>query len=126
VGAAIATLLVSPRLQRAAASQGRRTATSQEQYQAQGRMTVRYGGKVYDVTGSRLWPEGRHMKQHDAWQDLTEALTRAPHGPQVLERFTVVEDGGDEPPPSVQRVFLVMVYVNACLMATVVLVVAIW
>jgi hypothetical protein len=30
---------------------------SQKQFKAQGRITVVYRGKVYDITGSRLWPE---------------------------------------------------------------------
>jgi len=48
---------------------------------------VSYKGKVYDVTGSRLWKNGRHVNKHEAGMDLTEALESAPHGADVLERF---------------------------------------
>lgn len=58
------------------------------------------GGKVYDFTASRLWAAGNHMQQHQAGQDLTEALKSAPHVRAVVERFPVVgllEE--PEPPP---------------------------
>lgn len=43
--------------------------------------------KIYDVTSSRLWKNGIHMKRHAAGLDLTTELAAAPHGPEVLERF---------------------------------------
>ncbi|MDR1727752.1 MAG: hypothetical protein LBT74_07485 [Acidobacteriota bacterium] len=48
---------------------------------------VAANGKVYDVSASRLWKDGAHMGQHHAGADLTQSLGRAPHGPEVLERF---------------------------------------
>jgi predicted heme/steroid binding protein len=51
---------------------------------------VAYGGKVYDVTRSFLWPKGNHQGLHRAGQDLTEAFSAAPHGVEFLERFPVV------------------------------------
>ena len=47
---------------------------------------VIYNGRVYDVTDSRLWKNGKHMARHFAGSDLSEALASAPHGPEVLER----------------------------------------
>jgi len=38
-----------------------------------------YQNRVYDVTGSDKWREGRHFGRHSAGSDLTDALTRAPH-----------------------------------------------
>ena len=43
-------------------------------------------GKVYDVTGSFLWKDGRHQAMHDAGLDLTLALGGAPHGADLLPR----------------------------------------
>ncbi len=43
-------------------------------------------GKVYDVSESKLWKTGSHMKRHPGGMDLTEDLPAAPHGPEVLER----------------------------------------
>ncbi|TCK60925.1 DUF2231 domain-containing protein [Seleniivibrio woodruffii] len=49
-------------------------------------------GRVYDVTESRLWKNGKHAGKHFAGMDLTEALKSAPHGVEVLERFSHVGD----------------------------------
>ncbi len=49
-------------------------------------------GKIYDVTESKLWKNGKHAGKHFAGMDLTEALKSAPHGVDVLERFAHVED----------------------------------
>jgi len=46
-----------------------------------------YQGKVYDVTESRLWKIGIHMRRHRAGSDLTIDLQAAPHGMDVLERY---------------------------------------
>jgi len=51
---------------------------------------VAVNGKIYDFTASKLWPAGDHMKQHQAGQDLTEDLLKAPHVRAVVERFPVV------------------------------------
>lgn len=51
---------------------------------------VAFQGKVYDVSSSFLWREGRHQVLHNAGEDLTEALRDAPHGPELLARFPVV------------------------------------
>lgn len=50
-----------------------------------------YKGKVYDVTNSRLWKNGKHVNRHEAGMDLTEAMEAAPHGMDVLERFEHVD-----------------------------------
>lgn len=52
---------------------------------------VSYKGKVYDVTDSRLWKNGRHVNRHEAGMDLTEAMESAPHGWEVLERYKQVD-----------------------------------
>ncbi|MDO8142298.1 MAG: cytochrome b5 domain-containing protein, partial [Candidatus Brocadiales bacterium] len=49
-----------------------------------------YNGKVYDITGSDLWADGTHYKMHFVGMDLTDALSEAPHGDEVFERFKVV------------------------------------
>jgi len=49
-------------------------------------------GKVYDVTGSRLWKHGQHMRRHLAGEDLTSDLADAPHGMEVFEGFDVMGD----------------------------------
>lgn len=44
-------------------------------------------GEVYDVSGSKLWSGGEHMKRHHAGQDLSAIFSAAPHGPEVLARY---------------------------------------
>jgi predicted heme/steroid binding protein len=51
---------------------------------------VAYQGKVYDVSGSFLWQNGRHQVLHNAGEDLTDSLEQAPHGVEMLERFPVI------------------------------------
>jgi len=54
------------------------------------RTYVAYKGKVYDVSRSFLWQDGRHQVLHTAGKDLTGSLAEAPHGPEFLEQFPVV------------------------------------
>jgi predicted heme/steroid binding protein/uncharacterized membrane protein len=49
-----------------------------------------HGGKVYDVSESRLWRGGLHMKRHHAGKDLTTDLKAAPHGEEVFQRYPQV------------------------------------
>ncbi|WP_109829852.1 cytochrome b5 domain-containing protein [Reichenbachiella versicolor] len=51
---------------------------------------VAYQGKIYDVTRSRMWKNGKHY-EHWAGQDLTSELdTDAPHNANVFDKFEVV------------------------------------
>ena len=50
---------------------------------------VAYQGRIFDVSESRLWKNGKHY-EHWAGQDLTDELPDAPHTESVFERFTVV------------------------------------
>lgn len=50
---------------------------------------VAYQGKVYDVTESRLWRNGKHY-EHWAGQDLTEEISNAPHTKEVFKRFKAI------------------------------------
>ncbi|GAB5525926.1 MAG: hypothetical protein Roseis2KO_37980 [Roseivirga sp.] len=47
---------------------------------------VAYQQKIYDVTDSRLWRNGKHY-EHWAGQDLTDELPDAPHTEEVFKRF---------------------------------------
>lgn len=45
---------------------------------------IAHNGKVYDVSRSKLWRNGAHMKIHQAGHDLTANLAAAPHGEEVF------------------------------------------
>ncbi len=51
---------------------------------------IAHQGKVFDVTNSKLWKTGEHMKRHPAGRDLTAEIEAAPHGTEVLERYPQV------------------------------------
>ncbi len=55
---------------------------------------VAFEGRIYDVTDSRLWKNGKHFKSHQAGHDLTAAMKAAPHGPEVFDKFTAVAEIG--------------------------------
>ena len=64
---------------------------------------VAFQGKVYDVTQSRLWATGSHMKAHSSGKDLTGEITAAPHGPEVLERYPQVGTLREGPPEELKH-----------------------
>jgi predicted heme/steroid binding protein/uncharacterized membrane protein len=63
---------------------------------------VAVDGKIYDVTGNRLWKNGVHMNRHQAGTDLTEAIAASPHGRDVLEKIqakgTLTKAKEEKPP----------------------------
>ncbi len=58
---------------------------------------VAVDGSIYDVSGSKLWAGGGHMKRHLAGRDLTAEIGAAPHGNEVLERPQIRRLGSLEP-----------------------------
>ena len=64
---------------------------------------VAYEGRVFDVSLSQKWKTGRHMGRHTAGRDLTAELAAAPHGTEVLERFSSIgelENNSSPPVPA--------------------------
>jgi predicted heme/steroid binding protein len=57
---------------------------------------IAHEGKVYDVTECFLWKGGRHQAMHEAGRDLTQALSGAPHGADLLERAPIIGLLGDD------------------------------
>ena len=65
---------------------------------------VAVDGVVYDVSASKLWKGGQHMKRHRAGGDLSADIAAAPHGREVLEKVARVgtlkkEAGGEREMP---------------------------
>ena len=61
-------------------------------------------GRVIDVTNSKFWKTGLHMKRHQAGKDLTADIEAAPHGTEVLDRYPQVgvikkEETSERPMP---------------------------
>jgi predicted heme/steroid binding protein/uncharacterized membrane protein len=68
---------------------------------------IAHEGKVYEVSTSKLWKTGAHMKRHQAGGDLSGDIKAAPHDTSVLGRFPQVgvlkpdKDPMDEKVPDV-------------------------
>ncbi len=76
---------------------------------------VGYKDRVIDVTGSKMWRNGAHMKRHQAGEDLTAEIDEAPHDIDVLDRFPQVgilvreeaaEEGEERPMPKMLAALL--------------------
>ncbi len=52
---------------------------------------VAVDGKVYDISASHAWKDGRHFT-HSAGMDLTEAMKIAPHRADVLQKYPVIAE----------------------------------
>jgi predicted heme/steroid binding protein/uncharacterized membrane protein len=51
---------------------------------------IAHKGRIFDVSGSKLWKTGTHMKRHRAGCDLTIDIKAAPHDIDLLERYPQV------------------------------------
>lgn len=89
---------------------------------------IAYKDSVYDVSSSRLWKGGIHMK-HLAGHDLTDSLSKAPHGEEKLKGMPVVGtyDVSLKPPKTFsQKAFYFIAYMNLTLVFIVLFVIAWW
>ncbi len=59
---------------------------------------IAVNGTIYDVTESPHWKAGLHPPDHQAGQDLTDELAKAPHVRTVIERFPVAGTLEEKPP----------------------------
>jgi len=51
---------------------------------------IAHHGKVFDVSASKLWSGGLHMKRHRAGADLTHRYSGGSARSEVLERYPQV------------------------------------
>jgi predicted heme/steroid binding protein/uncharacterized membrane protein len=89
---------------------------------------IAFRGKVYDVSGLKLWRGGIHMK-HNAGQDLTQALAKAPHGEEKLEALKTAGsfDPSSRPPRTpAQHAFYFVAYMNLTLVFAVLFLLSLW
>jgi predicted heme/steroid binding protein len=90
---------------------------------------VGYAGKVYDLSASRMWSGGTHVRRHAAGADQSQAIALAPHGEEKLAAFPVVGTlrpaGAGHRPPSERR-FYFMAYLNLGLVIAVLAIITLW
>lgn len=89
-----------------------------------------YRGKVFDVSSSKLWREGSHMKKHTAGNDLTDLLKTAPHGEEKILGMPVVGSliTGEIKKKGLryEKVFYFMAYMNLVFVFVITFIVALW
>jgi predicted heme/steroid binding protein len=89
---------------------------------------IAFKDRVYDVTNLKLWKNGVHVK-HSAGYDLTEMLTKAPHGEEKLENLIVAGkfDASRKPAKTpAQKAFYFIAYMNLAIVFCVLIVIAYW
>jgi predicted heme/steroid binding protein len=93
---------------------------------------IAVGREVYDVSESPAWEGGRHMGQHFSGRDLTDGLSDAPHGPEVLSRFKKVgrlwkgKMASQHQPLGVKIMFLFLSHSALVISFLIILCVALW
>jgi predicted heme/steroid binding protein len=89
-----------------------------------------YKGKVYDVSSSKLWKGGAHLKKHQAGNDLTNTLKTAPHGDDKIFKMPEVGEllptGAKVEKPTFEKVFYFMAYMNLVFVFLITFVIALW
>ncbi|KAA0888319.1 CopD family protein [Oryzomonas rubra] len=88
-----------------------------------------FEGKVYDATQSKLWKQGIHMGRHNAGNNLTEALSLAPHGSEKVTAMTAVGElivSGPRKAPMHERVFFFMAHMNLTIVFIIILILSLW
>ena len=51
---------------------------------------IAHQGRIYDVSESKMWRGGLHLRRHTAGSDLTADMQAAPHDVEVLGRYPQV------------------------------------
>lgn len=91
---------------------------------------IAYNGKIYDVSSSKLWVEGNHVRKHLAGNDLTEALRTAPHeedkilGMPLVGELITSETKVQK--PAHEKVFYFMAYMNLVFVFLITFIIALW
>lgn len=86
-------------------------------------------GTIYDVSQSRLWKQGEHMRRHQAGADLTDALKLAPHGQEkvaAMRQVGTLIAAGPKKMALRDRVFYTMAYMNLAIVLVIIMILALW
>lgn len=90
---------------------------------------IAFKGNVYDVSELRMWKNGMHMKRHQAGQDLTGELSKAPHGEDKIEELKVVGKYDSSKKPlktAAQKTFYFVAYMNLTVVFAILVVLSLW
>ena len=91
---------------------------------------IAFEGIIYDVSNSKLWGNGSHMKRHQAGTDLTDVLSQAPH--QEDKVIAMPEIGKVSIVNKIktkemhEKVFYFMAYMNLGFVFVIAIILALW
>jgi len=91
-----------------------------------------YDDKVYDVSESAKWKDGKHFGRHAVGTDLTEAMKGAPHGAEVLDRIKYVGEKSEtvssalRSPGPAHRIFVGVAYANLVIIFLILGCISVW
>ncbi len=135
--AAVVTFVIGPKLRKRSSQpslEKKTKFTLQELSQFDGSKKrpayIAYKGRIYDVSSSKLWVEGNHVRKHLAGNDLTEALSTAPHGEDKIVAMPLIgelitSETKIQRSPH-ERVFYFMAYMNLVFVFLITFVIALW
>jgi|SRR5208283_1592708 len=90
---------------------------------------IAYNGIIYDVTSSKLWRGGRHLRKHHAGADLTDILKTAPHGEEKALKMPVIGklliEKEIKKQPHIKQ-FYFLAYMNLVLVFSIVFIISLW
>lgn len=90
---------------------------------------IAYKGIIYDVTSSKLWRDGGHLKKHSAGTDLTDILKTAPHGEEKVLKMPLIGrlliEKEIKKPPHI-KIFYFFAYMNLFLIFSIVFIISLW
>jgi predicted heme/steroid binding protein len=135
--AAIVTFVIGPKIRKKKAQpllqkKGRLTLEDLRHFDGKENLPayIGYKGKVYNVSSSKLWKDGTHLKKHQAGSDLTDALKTAPHGEDRILRMPEVGElspiGAKVEMAAPEKGFYFMAYMNLIFVFLITFVIALW
>jgi len=92
---------------------------------------VVYEKKIYDVSDSQKWKDGKHFGKHAAGLDLTDALKGAPHGTEALEKVRYVGEVSEKQDTAqrtsfARKMFIIMAYANLVIIFLILACISVW
>ncbi len=91
---------------------------------------IAYKGKIYDVSSSKFWVEGDHVRKHLAGNDLTEAIKTAPHGEEKVFQMPLVGEllpaGAKIEKSGPEKLFYFMAYMNLIFVFLITFIISLW
>lgn len=91
---------------------------------------VAFNNKIYDVSKSIFWKDGKHFGKHSAGTDLTGMLDQAPHSEEKLQGLDQIGKLAltktKKEITSQKRVFYLIAYMNLGLVILITLILALW